>query len=71
MSSILYLKPDYTKDDLTQLLKEIEILDNNDELFKQKYESVFFKDGVIPDAFNIDMLREKTEILITNKLARV
>jgi len=71
MSSILYLKPDYTKDDLTQLLKEIEILDNNDELFKQKYESIFFKDGVIPDAFNIDILREKTEVLITNKLARV
>jgi len=59
MSSILYLKPDYTDDDVHKLLNEIEMLDNDDNLYRKKYESVFFKDGKVPDFLNIDKLRGK------------
>jgi hypothetical protein len=56
MDAILYLKPGYTDDDVKTLIKEIEILDNDPELYKKKYESVFFKNGVVPDSFNMEKL---------------
>jgi hypothetical protein len=59
VSSILYLKPDFTQADVDALIKEIQALDSDDELYKKKYESVFFKNGSIPDAFNLDKLKEK------------
>ena len=59
MDSILYLKDDFTEDDVDRLIDEIKILDNNDELYRNKYESVFFKDGLLPDEFNFDKIKEK------------
>jgi hypothetical protein len=59
MDSILYLKDDFTEDDVDRLIDEIKILDNNDELYKNKYESIFFKDGQLPDEFNFDKIKEK------------
>jgi hypothetical protein len=57
MDAILYLKPGYTDDDVKALIKEIEILDNDPELYKKKYESIFFKNGVVPDSFNMETLK--------------
>jgi hypothetical protein len=59
MSGILYLKPNFTESDVANLIAEIKLLDNDDRLYKQKYESVFFKDGVIPDAFDLVKLKNK------------
>jgi hypothetical protein len=56
MESILSLKPDYTEEDVTSLIKEIELLDNDSALYKKKFESIFFKDGVVPDLFAMDTL---------------
>lgn len=61
--SILYLKPEFTDADVEALITEIEALDNDDDLYKKKYESVFFKNGTIPDAFNLDKLKEKINAL--------
>lgn len=63
MDAILYLKPDFTENDVTMLIEEIINLDNNDELYKNKYESIFFKDGLLPDEFNIDKIKEKINSL--------
>lgn len=68
MSSILYLKPNYSEDDMNRLIKEIEILDNDDTLYRQKYESIFFKDGVVPDAFDIGKIQNKIDSLVDKKL---
>ena len=57
MDAILYLKSGYTDDDIKALIKEIEILDKDPELYKKKYESVFFKNGVVPDSFNMETLK--------------
>jgi hypothetical protein len=54
MDAILYLKPGYSDDDMRALIKEIEALDTDDTLYKKKYESVFFKNGVVPDLFDIE-----------------
>jgi len=61
LSSILYLKPDYSQNDVDELIRTIIMLDNDDIMYKKKYESVFFKDGRIPDQFNVDYLREKVD----------
>jgi len=59
MDAILYLKPDYTEEDVRDLIKQIEHLDNNDDAYKAKYENYFFKDGKLPDAFNSEKIKEK------------
>ena len=56
VDAILYLKPGYTDDDVKALIKEIEILDKDPALYKKKYESIFFKNGVVPDSFNMEKL---------------
>jgi len=58
-SSILYLKPDFTEEDMQALVKEVEALDGNDDLYRKKYESIFFKDGKVPDAFDTSILNKK------------
>jgi len=65
ISSILYLRPDYTQEELQNIINEIIALDNSPELYKKKYESIFFKDGKIPDEFNINKIKEKIK-KITN-----
>jgi hypothetical protein len=52
--AILYLKPGYSDDDMRALIKEIEALDKDDTLYKKKYESIFFKNGAVPDLFDTE-----------------
>jgi hypothetical protein len=59
MSSILYLQPNFTEQDVNNLIKEITYLDENDDAYKKKYETIFFKHGVVPDEFNLEKIKEK------------
>jgi len=61
--AILYLKPDFTKDDLTDLINEIRRLDNDDEAYRKKHECPLFKNGEFSDYFDIKKISEKTELL--------
>jgi hypothetical protein len=65
--SIIYIKPEYNEEQINQTINEIILLDNNDELYKQKYENTFFRNGIPPDEFNIDKIKEKVELLLNNK----
>lgn len=56
MDAILCLKPDYTEEDVQALIAEVRALDEDEALYKKKFESIFFKDGVVPDAFDMDKL---------------
>ena len=64
LDSILYLKADYTKADVKELISKIEKLDNDDELYKAKYESVFFKDEKIPDNSQLPIIRKKIDAIL-------
>jgi hypothetical protein len=64
MDDILYLKPDFTETDVEKLIDEITYLDTHPDAYRAKYESVFFKDGKLPDAFNLDKIREKVDARI-------
>lgn len=64
LSSILYLPPNYTEEDVVNLIQEIERLDNDDELYRKKYESVFFKNGVVPDDFLPEKIKEKINTIL-------
>ena len=59
LSAILYLKSDYTAYDVSKLITEIKRLDNDDEAYKAKYESIFFNDGKVPDSFQIPLIKDK------------
>ena len=59
MDSMLYLKPDFSDSDVNKLISDIKVLDNDANLYKKKFESIFFKGGVIPDEFNMDVLNSK------------
>ena len=56
MDAILYLKPDYTEEDVQALIAEVRALDEDEALYKKKFESIFFKDAIVPDAFDMDKL---------------
>lgn len=64
LDSILYLKADYSKADVNELISKIKKLDNDDELYKAKYESVFFKDGKVPDNFQLPIIRKKIDEIL-------
>ena len=73
MDAMLYLKPNYTEEDVNRLIEEIVALDKDDALYKKKFETIFFKgnpDGLsnglpnglsngLPDEFNVDKVKEK------------
>ena len=59
MDAILYLKPEFTDDDVNNLIERIKYLDNNEEAYKRMYEQTFFVDGKIPETFDLDKIREK------------
>ncbi len=65
MDAILYLKPDYTESDMNALLQEIVRLDQDDEAYRVKFESIFFP--ILPDEFNLTKIQEK----ITRTLCKV
>jgi hypothetical protein len=64
LDSILYLKPNFTENDVIELIDTVKFLDNNPEEYKKKYESVFFKNGVLPHGFDIDKLRNKVNLFL-------
>jgi len=59
LDAILYLKPGYSQEDVTALIDEIKRLDADDALYKKKYESIFFKNGVLPDKLNTAKINEQ------------
>ena len=59
MDSIVYLKPDFTREDLHRLIEEVKALDQDETLYRKKYEQPLFKDGVVPAAFDLKALNEK------------
>lgn len=63
-TSILHLKKDYSEKDVDMLIQKIKILDNNDEIYIKKYETVFFKNGKIPDVINFEKIKEKVNQII-------
>jgi hypothetical protein len=65
IDAILYLKPNFTEADVDELINKIKELDTNDELYKQKYEQSFFKNGIVPDEFNLDKIKEKVDDLLS------
>lgn len=67
MNSILYLKTDYTDYELKNLIREIIRLDNDDEEYNKRYSYELFRNGIIPDEFDIDKIKEKVSALIPNK----
>ena len=36
-------------------------LDNNEEAYREMYEKPFFKDGILPPAFDINQIRKNVE----------
>lgn len=67
MDAILYLPPNYTEEDMKSLIRVIEYLDNNADAYQKKYESIFFKDGKIPDEFNLQKIGEKVKRIANKK----
>ena len=64
MDAILYLKPDFTEDDVQKLIDEIQYLDNNDDAYRAKYESAFFKNDQLPKELDINYLQK----IVTERL---
>lgn len=64
LNSVLYLKPDFTQYDLEKLIIEIKKLDNDDALYKAKYESIFFKEGKIPENFQLPVIKNKIKTIL-------
>lgn len=56
MDSILYLNPGYTEAEVQALIAQIQALDQDEALYKAKFESIFFKDAIVPDAFDMTKL---------------
>ena len=59
MNSILYLKPDFTDEDVQNLIERIKILDNDDNEYQKIYDQELFINGIIPDSFNMEKIRKK------------
>jgi hypothetical protein len=67
MKSILYLSPDYTNDELNGLIDKIKYLDANDKAYKDMFERSFFKNGRIPDEFDIKKIKNKIYDVLGNQ----
>ena len=64
LNSILYLSPNYNEEEEDALIKQIIYLDNNPDEYKKKYESIFFKNGQLPDDFNLEKIKEKVNNIL-------
>ena len=67
MDAIVYLKPDFTDKDLAALIDEVKALDNDETLYKKKFEQPMFKDGLVPAAFDMNELNKKVCKYIESK----
>jgi hypothetical protein len=59
MNAILYLKPDFTEEDIQALIEKIRRLDTNEALYKKMFRRPLFKDGLVPAAFDLKALNKK------------
>jgi hypothetical protein len=66
MDSLLYLPKDYSENQRVELIEKIKYLDNNDDAYRKMYEQCFFKNGELPDEFNIEKIKQK----ISNVLSK-
>ena len=64
MDAILYLPPNYTPNQLNELISKIKQLDNDEASYKMMYERAFFKDGKLPDEFNLEKIKQKVSNLL-------
>jgi hypothetical protein len=67
MDAIVYLKPDFTDKDLEILIEEVKALDNDESLYRKKYEQPMFKGGRVPPAFDMNELNKKVCKYIDSK----
>lgn len=61
MDSILYLPPNYTQENMNQLIEKVKYLDEHEDAYKQMYEKCLFKNGILPDCFDIKKLQIEME----------
>ena len=59
MEAILYLRPDYNEADVSEMIQEIVRLDQDEDAYRVKFESIFFKP--LPDEFDLDKIKEKIQ----------
>jgi len=64
MDAIFYLKPNFTEIDVISLIDDIKRHDEDDELYLKKYNQPLFKNGILPEIFDIDKIREKIKAII-------
>jgi hypothetical protein len=63
--AILYLKTEFTKDDVNALINEIRRLDNDHDAYRKKHACPLFRNGQLPDCFNVDKIRQLVEMKIS------
>jgi hypothetical protein len=64
MNAILYLKPNFTIEDVRILINEIKNLNENENLYNEKYYQPLFTEQNISNNININKLQEKIRNLI-------
>jgi hypothetical protein len=52
-----------SEEKMDELIERIKELDKNEEKYREAYETIFFKDGKIPDTFNMEIIKSKIESL--------
>jgi len=68
MDAILYLPPAYTEKDMNQLIEKIKYLDNNADAYKNMYDTYLFKDGKLPECFDIKKIQIQIENALQDKI---
>ena len=63
--AFLCLSPNFTQQEMDQLIEKIKYLDNNENAYKEMYEKPLFKNGKIPDCFDIDKVKKQMETILS------
>lgn len=66
LDAILYLPPEFTDQDVRDLMDKIAVLDTNDAAYQEYYCRTFFKGGQIPDDFNLAAIQKKVAGVLSN-----
>lgn len=64
MEAIFYLKPNYTNEDVYNLISEIIKVDNDDNLYKEKFEQPLFINNKLPDLFSLEKIKENVNKIL-------
>lgn len=62
--AILYLKPDFTSDDVRILINEIRRLDTDENAYRKKHSCPLFLNGEMPDCFIVEQIADKVQSLL-------